>query len=120
MIFSNAGQMQPLLKRGEKIQSIKVGGSHLPLGMTEDAEYNEATVQLRKGDLVVFHTDGVPEAMNEKNELFGFEQLETIVKESSSELSANQIATIIVDRVAKFTGPTKQHDDMTVVAVRVL
>jgi serine phosphatase RsbU (regulator of sigma subunit) len=119
MTFSNAGQMQPLLKRGQKIQAIKVGGTHLPLGMTEDAEYSEATVQLRKGDLVVFHTDGVPEAMNEQNEMFGFEQLETIVKESSSELSANQIATNIVDRVAKFTGPTKQHDDMTVVVVKV-
>jgi serine phosphatase RsbU (regulator of sigma subunit) len=120
MVFSNAGQMQPLLKRGEKIQSIKVEGTHLPLGMTEDAEYSEATVQLRKGDLIVFHTDGVPEAMNEKNELFGFDRLESIVRGASSDSSAKNMVAGIMQQVQEFTGGTMQHDDMTVVVVKIL
>jgi serine phosphatase RsbU (regulator of sigma subunit) len=120
MAFSNAGQMQPLLKRGETIQSIKVGGTHLPLGMTEDAEYIETNLQFRKGDMLIFYTDGVPEAMNGRNELFGFERLETIVRESGPNLSAKQIAARIVERVAEFAGSTRQHDDMTVVVVKVL
>jgi sigma-B regulation protein RsbU (phosphoserine phosphatase) len=120
MTLSNAGQMQPLLKRGDKIQSVKVDGNHLPLGMTEDVEYGEAKLQLRKGDVIVFHTDGVPEAMNGKDELFGFERLERIVTESGADLSAKQVVANIVDCVADFTGSTKQHDDMTVVVVRVL
>ncbi len=120
MTFSNAGQMQPLLKRNGAVESLKVDGSHLPLGMAEDVDYNETSIQLQTEDTLVFYTDGIPEAMNGKNEMFGFELLGTIVKESAGSLSAKQLATSIVEKVAKFSGSTKQHDDMTVVVVRVL
>jgi sigma-B regulation protein RsbU (phosphoserine phosphatase) len=120
MTFSNAGQMQPLLKRNGRIESLKVDGSHLPLGMAEDVDYNETTMQLQTGDILVFYTDGIPEAMNAKKEMFGFELLGTIVKESAGSLSAKQLATSIVEKVAEFSGSTKQHDDMTVVVVKVL
>jgi sigma-B regulation protein RsbU (phosphoserine phosphatase) len=120
MTFSNAGQMQPLLRRNGQIESLKVDGAHLPLGMAEDVEYNELKISLQSGDMVVFYTDGIPEAMNAKNEMFGFERLEAIVKEIDGELSAKQIAAKIVDKVSEFAGSAKQHDDMTVVVVNVL
>ena len=120
MTFSNAGQMQPLLKRIGKTSSLQVRGAHLPLGMAEDVEYGETTVRLKKGDMLVFYTDGVPEAMNNSNEMFGFERFEAIVKQSSVTLSSKEIAVTIVEKVKEFTGPTKQHDDMTVVVVKVL
>jgi serine phosphatase RsbU (regulator of sigma subunit) len=120
LAFSNAGQMQPLLKRNGKIESLKVEGARLPLGMAEDVEYDELTIPLQSDDVIVFYTDGIPEAMNAKNEMFGFERLEAIVKESSANLSAKQLAATIVDKVAEFTGSSKQHDDTTVVVVRVL
>jgi serine phosphatase RsbU (regulator of sigma subunit) len=58
--------------------------------------------------------------MNGRDEMFGFERLETIVKEGGADLSAKQVAAAIVESVSEFAGPTKQHDDMTVVVVRVL
>ncbi len=120
LAFSNAGQMQPFLKRKAAIEPIKVDGSHLPLGMTEDVEYHELTISLERGDTIVFYTDGIPEAMNKKDEMFGFERLESIVKDSAADLSAKQVAAKIVQKVADFAGSAKQHDDMTVVVVRVL
>ena len=120
MTFSNAGQMQPMLKRRGILQMLAVDGVRFPLGMMEDADYHEIAIPLRPKDVIVFYTDGIPEAMNAKNEMFGFERLEAIVKESSAQLSAKQLAKDIAVNVAEFAGSTKQHDDMTVVVVRVL
>jgi len=120
LTFSNAGQMHPLMKRVGRTESLKVQGAHLPLGMAEDVDYRETFVRLRREDTVVFYTDGVPEAMNAKREMFGFERLEALVKTGSPSLSSRQLATTIVENVAAFTGPIVQNDDMTVVVVRVL
>jgi serine phosphatase RsbU (regulator of sigma subunit) len=118
--FSNAGQMKPLLKRNDHIESINVEGAHLPLGMAEEVDYEETTLQLQTADTLLFYTDGIPEAMNTRNELFGFERLETVVKETDGRLSASQLAATIVQKVKEFAGSAKQHDDMTIVVVRVL
>jgi sigma-B regulation protein RsbU (phosphoserine phosphatase) len=112
--------MQPMLKRRGAIRLLSVDGVRFPLGMMEDAEYHEVMIPLRSKDIVVFYTDGIPEAMNDKKEMFGFERLEMIVKESAASLSAKELAADIAGRVAEFTGSTKQNDDMTVVVVRVL
>jgi serine phosphatase RsbU (regulator of sigma subunit) len=120
LTFSNAGQMQPILKRGGKVQSLKVDGVRFPLGMMEQADYEEVAIRLRPNDMILFYTDGVVEAMNEKKELFGFDRIESIVKAASSNQSAKQIVSIIMQQAHQFTGGTIQHDDMTVVVVRVL
>jgi serine phosphatase RsbU (regulator of sigma subunit) len=120
MTFSNAGQMQPLLKRNGQIQTLRVEGARLPLGMTEDVEYNEMTVNLESGDIVLFYTDGIPEAMNEKDEMFGFDRLEAVVRENPADLTARQISGTIMQKVAEFAGSARQHDDMTVVVVRIV
>jgi serine phosphatase RsbU (regulator of sigma subunit) len=120
LTFSNAGQMQPMLKRRGTIQLLNVDGVRLPLGMMEDVDYHEVSMPLRPKDVVVFCTDGIPEAMNAKNEMFGFERLEEVVKESPGSLTAKQIAAKIADKVTEFTGSTKQNDDMTVVVLKIL
>jgi serine phosphatase RsbU (regulator of sigma subunit) len=119
LTFSNAGQMQPMLKRRGAIQMLSVDGVRFPLGMMEDVDYHEVSIPLRPKDVVVFYTDGIPEAMNAKNDMFGFERLEAVVKESASDLSAKQVAAKIVEKVAEFAGSAKQHDDMTVVVLKV-
>ena len=120
MTFSNAGQMQPLLKRTGQIQTLRVEGARLPLGMTEDVEYNEMTINLESGDIVLFYTDGIPEAMNGKDEMFGFDRLEAVVRENPAHLTARQISGTIMEKVAEFAGSASQHDDMTVVVVRIV
>jgi len=70
------------------------------------------------GDKVVFYTDGIVEAMNEKEEIFGFERLMEVVKGSQSK-NAESLLEEIMDQVKEFAGGAAQHDDLTVIVVSV-
>ena len=65
---------------------------------------------------VILYTDGIVEAMNEKDEIFGFERLLEIVQEASS-LNADSLLRRILDKVNAFVGEAPQHDDLTVIVV---
>lgn len=120
MTFSNAGQMKPLLRRGESLEWLDSTGVPFPLGMTSDASYEERSLQLQSGDVLLFMTDGYTEAMNARQEEFGSGRLEDAVRSLSlSEFSANGIITRITDDVRAFAGQAQQHDDMTMVTVKV-
>ena len=119
LTLSNAGQTHPILKRGEETRFLKVEGTHFPLGIIEEVEYQELTVPLRAGDLIVFYTDGIPEATNEQSELFGFDRLEQRIKQLTNE-TAKEAIQAIVEEAEKVARKAKQHDDMTVVVVRVI
>ncbi len=119
LTFSSAGQTQPVLKRNEEIQYITVEGMHLPLGVKQEVEYGEVTVQLQPDDLVIFYTDGIPEAMNERNELFDIERLETTVHHLPPSARAAEVIEGLLQAVRQFSAKAEQHDDMTVVAVKV-
>ena len=101
------------------MEPMPAGPVRLPLGMTENVEYSDLTVSLQSGDTLLFFTDGVPEAMNDKNEMFGFDRLEAILKRSTIDQSAKELAGKVIDHATEFTGSAKQHDDMTVVVVKV-
>jgi sigma-B regulation protein RsbU (phosphoserine phosphatase) len=120
LTFSNAGQMTPLLKRGGMIRSIKVEGPRFPLGIKEEVEYNETTEQLQNGDVLILFTDGIIEAKNNKEELWGFERMEQAVKNLPQTMNAKEMGNMLIAEANKFAGTAKQHDDMTVVVIRVL
>jgi hypothetical protein len=119
LTLSNAGQTHPILKRGETTQFLRVEGLRYPLGIIEEVEYQELTVPLQSGDVIVFYTDGIAEATNANKELFGFDRLEERIKQLTNE-TAKETIQAIVGEAEKFAGPTKQHDDMTVVVIKVL
>jgi len=120
LTFSNAGQAYPALRRNGEIQYLKVEGMHFPLGIQEEVKYGEITIQLQSGDLMIFYTAGVPEAMNEQNELFDFERLETTIRNLPVPLRAAEVIETLLKAVSQFSGAARQHDDMTVVALRVV
>ena len=116
--FSNAGQTYPVLKRGKELMALEVKGARLPLGVKEDVPYGEMVVKLRKRDTVVFYTDGIPEAKNDKDEFYGFERFKALVGALDG-LPAKELRDRILDDVKSFTGAFPQYDDMTVVIVKV-
>lgn len=120
LTLSNAGQLQPILRRKDALEYIKVEGNRLPLGVLEEINYGEITKQLMPGDLLIFMTDGIPEAMNRERELFGFERIEQIILKMPMSLSSKEIARNLIAEASKFAGTAQQHDDMTVVVVKVL
>ena len=70
------------------------------------------------GDLILLFTDGVTEAMNERDDLFGEERLTKVI-EGYHDRSPEAIQTQILRDIEAFVGATSQHDDMTMVVVKV-
>jgi serine phosphatase RsbU (regulator of sigma subunit) len=116
--FINAGHNPPLL--------LHPGGSYEEfaptgpvVGLVEDPGYTEQQVTLRQGDLLVLYTDGITEAINGSEEMFGDERFRAIIL-SSAGLPAAGIADAIQQEVARFCGNVPQYDDMTLLVLKVL
>jgi sulfur transfer complex TusBCD TusB component (DsrH family) len=116
--YANAGQVPPLLRRKGNIQYLGEGA--LPLGIAGFACYEDVTVVLEGGDILLLLSDGIVEAMNEEHVLFGFERLEAAVLALAQELPARAMADSFLAQVRAFAGKAKQHDDMTLVVVKVV
>jgi len=122
IVFSRAGH-NPII-----IRKIKEGKTHFyqpngfALGMEGDAKFKqyieEESASLEAEDLIVFYTDGITEAMNKQREEFGTERLKKIIDNTDSENPGEIINRILLD-VKSFIGKAPQHDDMTLVVVRV-
>ena len=68
------------------------------------------------GDKVVYYTDGIVEAMNKHEDMYGFERLHEVVKSSPAE-TAEALMNDIIRSVSDFTGAAPQHDDLTIIVV---
>jgi sigma-B regulation protein RsbU (phosphoserine phosphatase) len=97
---------------------IDTTGDTFPLGIIVDSEYQETQVPLKQGDTIIFYTDGVVEAVNDKQEMYGFDRFMTSIHESEN-LEANALMQKLIDDVEKFVGNVEQHDDITIVVVKV-
>ena len=71
--IANAGAVQPLFCRGGQVETVQAEG--FPLGMFKDVSYEEFTLSTRPGDAVIFFSDGIVDAVNDKEEMFGNERL---------------------------------------------
>lgn len=88
-------------------------------GLLPNFPYSEAMVELKAGDVLLAFTDGISEAMNSADEEWGEEQLLETAKACEGSSAADTIA-FIVDAADRFAGGAKQHDDMTLMIVRVV
>ena len=93
--IANAGLPYPVCVRDGRASSVEVAG--LPLDLFEKAEYEGHTLPCGPGDLVVFYTDGVTEAVNSDSEDFGAERLEEVIHANSGE-SADRVVSAIFSR----------------------
>jgi serine phosphatase RsbU (regulator of sigma subunit) len=122
--YVNAGHNPPYLIRSldarpgapPQIQELSVGGT--VLGLFPQMDYQEGTVQLRSGDVLIAFTDGVTEALNASEEEFGEERLKTLLREVLH-LQASEIAAQISDALRTWIKDTAQYDDLTFVVMKV-
>jgi sigma-B regulation protein RsbU (phosphoserine phosphatase) len=115
LTYSNGGHLPPLVISNDgSVQRLEVGGA--VVGLLDGLEYEEATVQLEPGDLLVAYTDGLTEP--EKNgEDFGEQRLMEFVRARRHE-PLTQLATETLNVVKAWIGEQEQPDDMTVVLAR--
>ncbi len=83
-----------------------------------DATLDEMEIDLKTGDLLVFYTDGFTEAMDSQAKEFGEESLVRLI-ESTRHLGVGEMIERIESGVRRFTGSAPQHDDMTMVAMKI-
>lgn len=117
--YVNAGHNPPYLLRADgSVERLDVGGMILGL-MKTLTPYQEGKVILQSGDVVVMFTDGVSEAMNEKEEDFTEERLEEVLKSARTKSPADIIGSIQLALEAHTQG-TPQSDDITMLVFRVV
>jgi phosphoserine phosphatase RsbU/P len=118
LTLSNAGGPYPLLVRDGNAQEIRVEG--VPLGLFSDSEYDETTIDLQPGDIVLFASDGILESENAQEEEFGSKRLHALLSDARPELSANELSEKIIAATDDYSGPgTNPHDDRTLLVLRV-
>ncbi|HTU48779.1 MAG TPA: SpoIIE family protein phosphatase [Bryobacteraceae bacterium] len=117
--YVNAGHNPPILCRnGASGEILRLEEGGMVLGLFPEFAYRETQVPLQPGDVVVAFTDGISEAMNNSDEEFDEERLIHSILTCDSRSAADMI-TSILKRVDGFTAGAPQHDDMTLVVVRV-
>jgi sigma-B regulation protein RsbU (phosphoserine phosphatase) len=124
--YVNAGHNAPyLLRAGRRstadsgppeIEELSVGGT--VVGMFPGMEYEEATVELWPGDVLLAFTDGVPEAHNPENEEFGEERLQQLLRQTGH-LPASEISARLSGEMKDWIRDAEQYDDLTFIVMKV-
>lgn len=118
LTVANAGAPRPLLIRDGSVQTVRVEG--IPLGLFPETKYEEVSLQLHPGDVVILASDGIHEAENEKKEEFGVERLAAVVSALALESSARTIAERVLHAADEHSaGKCELHDDRTILVLRI-
>jgi sigma-B regulation protein RsbU (phosphoserine phosphatase) len=127
LTYSRAGHNPPRLVRGDHVISLEECGA-LPLGIVDDQKFQEMTVPLERGDLLLFYTDGITETRGpaqatagteaRSQELFGVERLDQLLLDCGG-TTAGGCITRVREEVAAFSNNAPPADDQTLVAIRV-
>jgi sigma-B regulation protein RsbU (phosphoserine phosphatase) len=114
MTIAIAGHM-PIMIRQTDGTIIEFGEEivGVPIGVMEDFPYDVVTRTIQPGETCVIYTDGVSEAMNPTNELYGIERLRDLIKASTGG-QADALGKVILSDVRKFANGRAQNDDITI------
>jgi phosphoserine phosphatase RsbU/P len=114
--YTNCGHNPPILVRPDgTFDELTTGGP--VLGILENAQYEEAIINILPGDALVLYTDGVVEAASEDGREFGIRRLEQTLQ-ASLDLAARKIIRAIMDATRSFTETDSYEDDFTLVVVK--
>jgi sigma-B regulation protein RsbU (phosphoserine phosphatase) len=120
LTYVNAGHNPPFLLRhdptAERWVSLSTGG--LFIGAFDHLQYEEETLDLRSGDVLVAYTDGVTEALDVAGEEFGEERLQAALTEAAH-LNAQQIRESVSQQVREWCAGAPQYDDLTFLVMKV-
>jgi sigma-B regulation protein RsbU (phosphoserine phosphatase) len=116
MTYCNAGHPPGLLLRGEAFRELDAGGPII--GVLGGATFQQETLALQPGDLLVLYTDGVTEALDFHDQAYGTERLLASIRRHQA-LAAPLLAEQLLWDIRRFAGLAPQTDDITIVVARV-
>jgi sigma-B regulation protein RsbU (phosphoserine phosphatase) len=133
LTYCNAGHPPPHLLRVSKgpppkVERSPLGRTGMAMGVVQDTTWQQRTVSMEAGDVLVLYSDGITEATNAQNELFGEQRLLQAIEDrvlasahaagpGIQALSAQEIVDAILGRVRGFVGSAPQSDDLTLMVV---
>ena len=111
----NAGHMSPMFRKADgSVEEFDEETVGLPIGVLEDFEYEEVKHTISPGEIVTIYTDGVSEAMNFENDLYGIEQIKKIVSGTTG--SAADVGEAVLKDVKRHADGRPQNDDITLLS----
>jgi len=114
--YCNAGHPPGLVLRNGTV--MELGSDNLVLGVSADEEYKQSVIDLKKGDLLMLFTDGLPDARNFRDEAFGRQRVAEVFSRGGE--TADVVAQNVLWEMRKFVGITKPVDDVTMIVVRIV
>ncbi|MBW2185907.1 MAG: SpoIIE family protein phosphatase [Deltaproteobacteria bacterium] len=116
--YANAGHNRPLILRHSDKSFEELDAEGLILGIQTEVTFEEQHCQLHPGDILVMYTDGIVEAENNNEEMFGMDQLKNAILDSAS-LSAQEIIDQTMSLARMFQGRRHFNDDVTMVVLKI-
>jgi sigma-B regulation protein RsbU (phosphoserine phosphatase) len=116
LLVANSGLPRPVYVHDGKNNVIEATG--LPLGLFDEAEYDEFRFKMKPGDMFVFFSDGILDARDRKGEMFGRGRVEKIIAECGGK-SADCVVDRLFKAAAEHSAGVETFDDQTVVAIKV-
>ena len=116
--FVNAGHNPPVLIRSGRASFVPMKAD-LILAVMDDADYREQKLQLEPGDFLLVYTDGVTEAANEQEEMYGEERLLNLLSADygTGEEACRKICGALKEDIDRFAGGAPQFDDITMLCL---
>ena len=120
MIYVNAGHNPPfLLKKSGEVLRLEEGGAVVGMLPSMFVNYTQGEITLEAGDMLVGYTDGISEAMNPAEEEWGEDAMLAELK-NVYEQPSEEILNYIIACADRFANGAKQHDDMTMIIVKII
>jgi phosphoserine phosphatase RsbU/P len=121
LTYVNAGHNPPYILRGQK--AIPLNATGIVVGLLPNAAYEQATIPMHSGDVLLTYTDGISEAMNYEEEEWGEDRMiasaRQLLYQPDRTVSAQQLLNCIIEAADKFTSGAPQHDDMTLLVCAI-
>ncbi|MCR5237004.1 MAG: PP2C family protein-serine/threonine phosphatase [Lachnospiraceae bacterium] len=116
--YSCAGHEPPAVKNGNAPYILMNDEEHgMIMGLKEDAKYKDSEIQLAPGSVVFIYTDGVTDAQNPSEEMYGIDRMLSCLNQSASDIPQDIIKKMYSD-IEDYVGSSEQSDDITMLAVK--
>lgn len=116
--FSRAGHEPPAVKSGNNSFRLYADDDfEIAIGVMEEAKYPESSIKLVPGDVVFLYTDGITEAMNDADEMYGKDRMLSCLN-GMHDAAPEEIIRRVSEDVASFVNGAEQYDDLTMLAVK--
>ncbi len=117
LVYSNAGHNPAIHLKAANGEMALLKNTGIPLGLFDDQDWQQRKIQLDPGDLIVMYTDGVTDAQNSLNELYGMERFRKTIQANRKRPPA-ELEKLVLEDIDRFLDGAPQPDDMALVILR--